>query len=113
MKQALHLGIVAALAAIIFYSCDPRLYYLGDTYTATDTLQVYYNLQDVKQPYKVIGRITNQPTAAINMDKLKDQMILKGKQVGANGIVFDELRGKGREGDEREVHAQLIRYTNQ
>jgi hypothetical protein len=110
MKHTLHYCIAALLLVIMAASCSPNLYYLGDTYTATDTVQVFYNLQDIKQPYKVIGRITNQP-AGFDTETIKNKMILKAQQVGANGIVFDDLHGRGREGNDKEIQAQLIRYT--
>lgn len=98
------------LGIILLASCSPHLYYIGDQFNPTDSVQVYYNLQDIQKPYKVIGRLTNEPGTTNDPNVVKEAMIKKAKQIGANGIVFDELRST--KTSLPELHSQLIRFTN-
>jgi len=66
--------------------------YFGDTYSPTSTVQSYYSLKDIKQPYKVIGHMTALTSATESgQARTRQQVIEKAKKIGADGVVFSEI----------------------
>jgi hypothetical protein len=87
-------SVVALLLATLLTSCaliKPGIHYLGDTFAPTDTLQVYYNEKDIRQPYRVMGKMTNDMLADFKVEQVKSTMIEKAKKVGADGILFSDV----------------------
>lgn len=108
-------SVVALLLATLLTSCTlikPGIHYLGDTFVPTDTVQVYYNEKDIRQPYRIMGKMTNDLLADFKVEKVKSTMIEKAKQVGADGILFSDV---GVERDIKNaarvaVKAELIKF---
>ncbi len=92
--------------------CGPVIHYLGDTHPPTTQVDLYYDAYEVKKEYKVIGRMTNDQFTAYNVQMIKKQMIKKAKKVGADGIIFSDLRLENNDlqGNALAVRAELIKY---
>ncbi len=93
---------------ILVSSCHPRLYYLGDTYSPTTQVDVYYSPNDIALEYKVIGQLTGENQGVVDLDEIKIAMIEETKQRGADGILFVVVDSYD---NDYVVKADLIRYT--
>lgn len=100
------------LLSVTILGCGPTIYYLGDSYSPTTTVDLYYDAYEVKKEYKVIGRMTNDQFINYNVESVKKEMIKKAKRVGADGIIFSDLSidNSHSDGDKLAVKAELIKY---
>lgn len=98
--------------SLALLGCWPTIHYLGDSLSPTTQVDLYYDAYEVKKEYKVIGRMTNDQFSAYNVKMIKKQMIKKAKKVGADGIIFSDLRLENNhiEGNALAVRAELIKY---
>lgn len=106
MKNFLLLCLLLSLAA-----CSPRIHYLGDTYSPTTKVDVFYDEGDIKKDYKVIGQLSgeNSLNTTIELDTVREKMIEKAREKGADAILFlfhDSY------GENHNVQAKLLRYHN-
>jgi len=102
--------------SIIFLlsSCSPTIHYLGESYPETEKIDIFYDENDVNQPFKVIGKIAHDKIVNYELERIKTHMIEKAKARGADGIIFDSFsvdRKNGDEGDRFSVKAKAIRYV--
>ncbi|MDF1695849.1 MAG: hypothetical protein P1U56_08465 [Saprospiraceae bacterium] len=102
-----YLSLLVAL--ILVTSCAPRMYYLGDDYPPTSSVDVYYDDGDISKEYRVIGQLTgNNESGLSSLDDIKESMIAEAKKRGADGILFlfaDSFD------DNHSVKASLLIYT--
>lgn len=100
----------AAVLSALLLSCSPVIYYLGDAYPASSSVDVYYDAAQVKRDYKTIGRMTKE---LIRSESDKRYMIELAKKKGADAIIFsDLLLEQGKKGsDQVSVKAELIKYN--
>ncbi|MEO3403063.1 hypothetical protein AAFN85_04115 [Mucilaginibacter sp. CAU 1740] len=80
--------------------------YLGDTYPATDKIDVFYDAKDVKKEYKVIGHLITDYTS--DSIEAKEALSGKAKKVGADGIIILQVTGSG---DHASIRADAIKYN--
>ncbi|HWJ27529.1 MAG TPA: hypothetical protein VNS32_13370 [Flavisolibacter sp.] len=94
----------------IIGSCSPLVYYIGDSYTPTNDVQVFYDIKEIKKEYKVIGRMTKEIT--LNSEVEKNAMIREAKKHGADGIIFSDItmNQDKKQSDQVYVKAELIKY---
>ncbi len=76
--------------AIIMMSCSPRMHYLGDVYSPSNNVDVYYDELDIKKDFRVMGQLSsdNQDNPTIGLEKIKEAMIKEAGEKGADGILF-------------------------
>jgi hypothetical protein len=89
------------------------IYYLGDTFTRTDAVDVYYDPFAIPEEYIVVGSLTNVETARFALDAMKEGFIFRAKSVGADGILFDPLELSFDPECDRclRLKARVIKYT--
>lgn len=100
---------------LLFSSCTPTVYYLGDSFQRTDSVEIFYDEDDVKKDYRTIGQLTHDKVMQYSVEKLKTAFISKAKAVGANGIIFIDTvvkRENPNTGDRLEIKAKLIKYLD-
>jgi len=105
--------MLVAIAALLFTSCGPTIYYLGEEYGRTRVVQVLYDEQKIDEPYTVIGRMTNDQKKEYEPDQIRKQMIRKAKKVGVDALVFTDLTVDRLQHDREErviVKAKLIKF---
>lgn len=68
-----------------------NIYYLGDTYPKTDTVDAYYDEFAVKQEYIIIGSLTNVEIARFDVESMKNAFSYRAQLVGADALIFDPL----------------------
>ncbi len=84
------------------------VHYLGESYPATLEVDVFYDADDIRRDFKAMGTMTSDPTSLNNFDYIKDSMINKAKEKGADAIVFEEIDITN--DCDKSVKATLIRY---
>ena len=91
----LHLNVngktlVLILSMIVFLtSCggdDVDIDYLGDSYTPTSHVDVYFSEDDVNEGYLVIGHATADGGTT---EALQEELVEKARESGADGIIFE------------------------
>lgn len=112
IKIYLHMKIYHLLAVVFILSlssCIPsQVYYLGESYQATDKVDIFFELTDIRQEFKAMGTMTSVPTTFDDLKPIQDSMIAKARQEGADAIVFDEIELVN--DCERAIKATVIKY---
>lgn len=81
--------IVLILSMILFFTaCGSDVDYLGDSYSPTAHVDIYFSEDDIIEDYLVMGRATIDGDEA---EALQEKSIEKARESGADGIVFKEL----------------------
>ncbi len=109
--QVLKIFICLFFSSILL-GCGPAIHYLGDTHAPTATVDLFYDAKEVKQEFTVIGRMTNDQYIDYGVEVVKEEMIKKAKQVGANGIIFSDIsvNSNAEVSNRLSVKAELIKY---
>ena len=84
-------SIVLMLSMILFvFACgsDDGIDYLGNSYTPTSHVDVYFTADDITEDYLVMGRATVDGDDA---EALREKLIEKARENGADGIIFEEF----------------------
>jgi hypothetical protein len=86
------------------------VYYIGDSYSPTTDVQVFYDVKEITKEYKIIGRMTKEIT--LNSKVEKNAMIREAKKHGADGIIFSDISmdQDKKHSDRVYVKAELIKY---
>jgi len=87
MKYKIFTPLIILLFSLTIFSCS-TIEYLGETYTPSPSIEIFYDTKLVKKPYKIIGRMSE---LTLWVDKVKDEMIKKAKTVGGDGVIFTDL----------------------
>ncbi len=88
MKNLFKLSTILFLLSIS--SCSPRINYLGDTYSPTQEVDIFFDEQDIQKEYKVMGVMKNEAEdfELDDAESVKNAMVKKAKAVGADAILF-------------------------
>ncbi len=75
---------------LCFTACgdDVDVDYLGDSYTPTSYVDVYFSEDDVTENYLVMGHATVDGGDA---EELQEKLIEKARENGTDGIIFEGL----------------------
>lgn len=110
--------IYLAMLVLVFgiLSCTPRISYLGDTFSPTYNIDVYYDANDVEKEYRVIGLARNEgdEIERDDLESIREEMIKKARSVGADGIIFisvAENKGGPDFDNNKIVEAKFIKYN--
>ena len=121
MRNRINLFIptISILFCLALLSCSSlpgskirMIHYLGESYPPSASVEMYYDVKDVKKKYKVMGRMTNDKFMEYDIELIKRKMMEKAKLVGADAVIFFDLSAEDIEkfGDGISVKAQLIKY---
>ncbi len=94
-------------------SCGPSIYYLGENFDRTRVIQVFYDEQEIQQPYTVIGRMAHDKEKEHDVERIKKKMIREAKKVGADALVFTDFSVKRLEHEEEDrviIKAQAVKF---
>lgn len=101
------------LLLILVGGCGPTVYYLGDTYESSNSLQVFYDEEEVEGPYTVMGKMTTDKSRKYKPEPVKEKMIRKAQQYGADAIIFSDfyvMRLESEKEDRLVIKAKLVRF---
>ena len=82
--------ITLGISFLFVVSCSPKINYLGDTYSPTHQVDMYFDENDIKVEYKVIGMMKNEANELEidDVEDVKKAMLKKAREVGADAILF-------------------------
>ena len=89
-----------SLNSILYNTYRPTMHYLGNTGTPKEKIEVFFDVNDVSKPYKIMGILKGETNFYLTENVLKEtkkQMIEKAKTLGANAIVFLQFHKETRE----------------
>ncbi len=89
MIRSIILGAVLA----IFTACI-SVDYLGKNYEPTGTVAMYFDRDDITEPYEVMGMMTAEAPELVNTGKLQQKMMAKAALQGADAILFEYMDKK-------------------
>lgn len=69
-------------------ACGDDIDYIGDTYSPTSHVDVYFSEDDVSENYQQMGHATAEGGTA---EELQERLIEKARENGADGIIFEEI----------------------
>ncbi len=101
--------LCASLVVFLFNACGLMADYIGDRFTPTDRVDVYYAAKDIKRDYKVIGHISAQ--SGITDERSKQIIVDKAKSVGADGVIILGIEYTGGKDSSPYNKVEVIQYT--
>ena len=69
-------------------ACGDGIDYIGDTYSPTSHVDVYFSEDDVTEDYQKMGHATAERGTA---EELQERLIEKARENGADGIIFQGI----------------------
>ena len=105
--------LIASIMAFLVGSCGPSIYYLGEDFDRTRVIQVFYDEQEIQQPYTVIGRMAHDKEKEYDVERIKKNMIREAKKVGADGLIFSDLSVERLEHEQEDrviIKAKAVKY---
>lgn len=87
--------MLIAFLGVFFFNMSYAQKYFGKTYTATQNVDEFYDLDDVEKEYTVMGK-TELGKGFRSLEKTQQKIIDLAKEKGADGVVFsieDEVYG--------------------
>lgn len=99
----------------LFVSACAEVDYVGESYSPTAHVDVYYSENDVEKDYKVMGHAVAHAGDFVSTDKLREALIKEARKRGADGLIMYGLDrtgggdGTGNE-DETQIRAEFIKY---
>lgn len=87
MKRILLLLCTALCTA----SCVVQTTYIGKTYPATDSPELFFSWDDVTRDYETMGRITAAPQFFGTLEKAQTAIEKRAREKGADAVVFEGI----------------------
>ena len=66
--------------------------YVGKTYSKTDRVEIYFNTDEIKQPYEVMGQIKAEAPEAVRFEDMEKKLVEDAMARGADAILIGELK---------------------
>jgi hypothetical protein len=66
--------------------------YVGKTYSKTDHVEIYFNKEEIKRPYEVMGQIKAEAPEALKFEDMEQQLVKDAMEKGADAILIEELK---------------------
>jgi len=111
------LVLLSCLLLLLNTACGPTVYYLGDSYSPTAEVAIFYDEKDVERAYTTMGRMTHDQFINYSPEIIREEMVKEARLRGADAIIFTALNMNreydlaDREREDRvQVEAKLIRY---
>lgn len=83
--------LLVLLTSILFLKCSPQLNYLGNSYSPTNKVELFFDVKEINKDYTVMGLLNFKIGSALfNQEEnyTTNLIIEKAKQVGANGVLI-------------------------
>lgn len=103
------------ILTFLFFSGCASVNYVGDAFTPTETVDIYYSEAAIDQEYDLIGHGLGSGFWVRNR-KIQSKLIKEAKEKGADAILITGLGksniliGSGISADEKQVNVAFLRY---
>lgn len=81
---------VLSFVILLFSSCGIKISYLGNSFSATQNVDVFVDAAAIKKPYTIVGKGYTNNSLFTSTEKLQRKAIAKAKEKGANAILFHD-----------------------
>jgi len=89
MKSADLLARNLTLCALVFFiSGCATVDYVGDTFTPTNHVDMYFDAKDIPRPYKVMGHMTLDESEFADSQNMQEDMKKEAMARGGDAILF-------------------------
>ena len=85
------LRIIFLIAFAIASGCTTTDY-VGKTYSKTDRVEIYFNKDEIKRPYEVMGQIKAEAPEALKFEDMEQKLVEDAMEKGADAILIEELK---------------------
>jgi hypothetical protein len=90
--------------------------YEGPTYSSTQKIDIFYNKDNIKKPYTTMGTATVSTWYTYQRRKLKNAIVNKAKEVGADAILVNYIDAEptkpARRDSSHDVNSTLLTSGN-
>jgi hypothetical protein len=86
-----NLRIIFLIAFSIVFGCTTTDY-VGKTYSKTDRVEIYFNKDEIKRPYEVMGQIKAEASEALKFEDMEQKLVEDAMEKGADAILIEELK---------------------
>ena len=66
--------------------------YVGKTYSITDRVEIYFNTDEIKRPYEVMGQIKAEAPEAVRFEDMEKKLVEDAMARGADALLIGELK---------------------
>ncbi len=83
--------LLVLLTSILFVKCSPQLNYLGNSYSPTNKVELFFDVKEINRVYTVMGllNLKIEPVLFNQEDNYITNLIIeKAKKVGADGVLI-------------------------
>ena len=103
---------VLVLAFLSSCGSTSIIHYLGNSYTPTTEVKEYFDEKEITTPHRVIGTMTNDKFLDYSVKFIREEMVRKALEVGADAILYSsvEVEHERKDGDRKEVKAKLLKF---
>ena len=80
---------------VLFVVACAKIDYIGQSYPPTTHVDLFFSEEDIRQDYRVMGRVIAQANEGISVERLQKKLEAKAREEGADGIVihgFDRIQ---------------------
>jgi hypothetical protein len=85
-------SMIALCAGLFFAGCaSTSPDYVGESYTPTAHVDVYFNANEINRPHKIMGEARSEVTEYLTFETAKLQLVKKAMQKGADAILIQGL----------------------
>ncbi len=94
MSPRIAIAMAAAFAAVsLLSSCASDIAYIGETYAPTANVEYFFTPQDIKRPYKVMGKAIASPGVfAQGSAELQNDLMICARSHGADAILIENFQ---------------------
>ena len=65
--------------------------YVGETYTTTSHVDVFFDASEIQRPYKTMGTAKTEGTEYLTFEAIEQQLVTDAMSKGADAIVIDDM----------------------
>ena len=79
------------ISCAIFISCTTTDY-VGKKYSKTDRVEIFFNTDEIKREYEVMGQIKAEAPEVVKFEVMEQQLVKDAMEKGADAILIGELK---------------------
>ena len=112
------------ILALFVIACAERVDYIGNSYTPTTNVELFFSEDDIKEEYVEMGRAIAHAGTNVSSEELLEDLREKARERGADAILvhnfglvevgdttrWDENQSSTRVVEERQIEATFIKY---
>ena len=80
------------LISVLLISCSSGVKYLGNSYTPTQEVKIYFSKGDIDKPYEVIGKVYLDVEEKTKDEKIQNMILNKARENGGDGVILGDLK---------------------